>query len=163
MSLSKYIQAAMNNVKDYIAKIYPGCRLLKCAMAPLPTNYMPELDVTPKLDADKATFFLLVTNCCSLFVCELGWITNITEVSALFSHLALHHEGHMEAVFHVFAYPEHQHNANYPAVNLSVFKQCDWKEFYGYVEETVPLNALNPMNVILIFVCLLTLIIQVTS
>ena len=57
MSLSNYIQAAVNNVKDYCAKTYPGHGLLKHATAQLPVNYMPELDVTPELDPDKASFY----------------------------------------------------------------------------------------------------------
>ena len=27
---------------------------------------------------------------------------------------------------------------------MSVFKQCDWKEFYGDVQEAVPLNVPEP-------------------
>ena len=70
--------------------------------------------------------------------------------TALSSHLALPHEGHLDAVFHVFAYLECWHNArivydpNYPDNDMSVFKQCDWKEFYGVVEEAFPLNAPEP-------------------
>ena len=53
-------------------------------------------------------------------------------------------------MFHVFAYLECQHNAqivynpNYPDIDMSVFKQCDWKEFYGDVEEALPLNVPEP-------------------
>ena len=81
---------------------------------------------------------------------KLRCIDIITEVSALSSHLALPCKGHLEAVFHVFAYLEHWHNAqivydpNYPNVDLTVFKQCNWKEFYGHVEEALPLNAPEP-------------------
>ena len=53
-------------------------------------------------------------------------------------------------MFYVFAYLECRHNAqivynpNYPDIDMSVFKQCDWKEFYGNVEEALPLNAPEP-------------------
>ena len=57
MSSSKYIQAAVNNVKDYLAKTYPGHGLLKCATAPLPINSLPELDIMPELDPNKASFY----------------------------------------------------------------------------------------------------------
>ena len=57
MSSSKYIQVAVNNVKDYLAKNYPGHGLPKHATAPLPVNYMLELDITPELDPDKASFY----------------------------------------------------------------------------------------------------------
>ena len=57
MSSSKYIQAAVNNIKDYLAKNYPGHGLPKCATAPLPVNYLLELDMMPELNLDKASFY----------------------------------------------------------------------------------------------------------
>ena len=36
MSSSKYIQSAVRNVKDYLAKKYPGRAWIKRATAPLP-------------------------------------------------------------------------------------------------------------------------------
>jgi hypothetical protein len=149
MSSSKYIQAAVNNVKDYLAKNYPGRGLPKRATAPLPVNYLPELDLTPELNPDKASFYQSQIGVLRWCV-ELGRIDIITEVSALSSHLALPREGHLDAVFHVFAYLERRHNArivydpNYPDIDMSVFKECDWKEFYGDVEEALPLNAPEP-------------------
>ena len=132
MSSSKYIQAVIDNIKDYLAKTYPGHGLPKHATAPLPVNYMLELDITSELDLDKASFYQSQIGV--LWWCvELGCIDIITEVSALSSHLALPREGHLDAVFHVFAYLECWHNAqivydpNYPNIDMSVFKQCDWK------------------------------------
>jgi hypothetical protein len=43
---SKYIQAAIRNVKDYVAKTCPRLKLAKHAMGPFPTGYIPELDMT---------------------------------------------------------------------------------------------------------------------
>ena len=106
MSSSKYIQAAVNNVKDYLAKNYPGHGLPKRATAPLPVNYLPELDLMPELNLDTASFYQSQIGVLRWCV-ELRRIDIITEVSALSSHLALPHEGHLDAVFHVFAYLEH--------------------------------------------------------
>ena len=59
-------------------------------------------------------------------------------------------EGHLEAVFHVFAYLEKKHNARvvfdptYPDIDMTVFKQCDWKHFYGEAVEAIPPNAPEP-------------------
>jgi hypothetical protein len=47
MSSSKYIQAAIRNIKDYVAKTCPGHTLAKQAMGPFPTGYIPELDMMP--------------------------------------------------------------------------------------------------------------------
>ena len=129
MSSSKYIQAAVQNVKDYITKTCPSRGLPKHASAPFPTNYQPELDVTPELNVDQASFYQSQIGVLHWCV-ELGRIDIITKVSALSSFLALPHEGHLEAVFHIFAYLECQHkacivfNLNYPDIDMSVFKQC---------------------------------------
>jgi hypothetical protein len=47
----------------------------------------------------------------------------------------------------MFAYLEKKHNARivfdptYPDLDMSVFKECDWKEFYGNITEAIPPNA----------------------
>ena len=57
----------------------------------------------------------------------------ITEVSTLASHMALPREGHLDAVFHVFAYLKREHNMRtilallYPDIDVSVFHDCDWR------------------------------------
>ena len=59
-------------------------------------------------------------------------------------------EGHLEAVFHMFAYLKNKHNArvifdpSYPNINLLQFKDCDWKGMYGEVKEALPPNAPKP-------------------
>ena len=64
---------------------------------------------------------------------ELGRINMITKVSLLSSFLASPRRGHLEAVFHIFAYLDKRHNARmvfdptYPDIEMSVFKTCDWK------------------------------------
>ena len=45
------------NVKDYLAKKYPGCAWSKRANAPLPSGYELNLDVTPELDAERSSFY----------------------------------------------------------------------------------------------------------
>jgi hypothetical protein len=59
-------------------------------------------------------------------------------------------QGHLDALFHLFAYLEKKHNAQiiydpmYQDIDLRVFKQCDSKQFYGEVKEAIPPNALPP-------------------
>jgi hypothetical protein len=56
-------------------------------------------------------------------------------------------EGHLEAVFHVFAYLGLHHNArvvfdpNYPYVDMGTFINTDWKSMYGDVKEMIPSDA----------------------
>jgi hypothetical protein len=78
---------------------------------------------------------------------ELGHIDIITEVSVLSTYLCLPREGHLEAVFHVFAYLGLNHNARdvfdptYTAVDMDTFIKTDWKSMYGDVKEMIPSDA----------------------
>ena len=57
MNSSKYVQAVVRNVKDFIKRTYPGRSLPKRVTAPFPTGYVPKLDVTPELNVDHATSY----------------------------------------------------------------------------------------------------------
>ena len=65
----------------------------------------------------------------------------------LASHNALPREGHLEVVFHVYAFLKQKDNSRmvfdptYPTSNMSDFKQCDWGQFYGNVKEAMPQNV----------------------
>jgi hypothetical protein len=86
MSSSKYIQAAVWNIKDYNTKTHPGVKLAKQPSGPFLTGYIPELDTMPKLNDKDTTFYQLqigVLHWCM----ELGRVDIITEVSTLSSHL----------------------------------------------------------------------------
>ena len=61
------------------------------------------------------------------------------------SHLALPREGHLEAVFHIFAYLKKNHNSEMvfdpsePDTNMSDFPREDWSlSIYGDVKEDMP-------------------------
>ncbi len=80
--LQQYIQAAVRNIKDYNAKTRPGVKLAKRASRPFPTGYIPELDMTPKLNNKVTTFYQLQIGVLCWCV-ELGRVDIITEVSTL--------------------------------------------------------------------------------
>jgi hypothetical protein len=149
MSSSKYIQAAVRNVKDYVAHTRPGLKLAKRATGPFPTGYILELDMIPKLNNKDTTFYQSQIGVLRWCV-KLGQVDIITEVSTLSSHLALPCEGHLEALLHLFAYLDKKHNAqiifdpSYPTIDMTVFRECDWKHFYGNVHEAILPNAPPP-------------------
>jgi hypothetical protein len=72
---------------------------------------------------------------------ELGRIDIIAEVSMLSTHLCLPREGHLEAVFRVFAKLGLNHNARvlfdptYPSVDMGTFIKTDCKSMYSDVKE----------------------------
>jgi hypothetical protein len=88
MSSSKYIQAAIRNIKDYVANTHPRLKLAKHAMGPFPTGYIQELDTMPQLNDKDATFYQSQIRVLCWCV-ELGQVGIITEVLTLSSHLAL--------------------------------------------------------------------------
>ena len=74
----------------------------------------------------------------------------ITKVSLLYFFLTSQRREHLEAVFHIFAYLDRNHNTRmvfdptYPDIDMSDLKTCDWKEFYGSATEAVPPDAPMP-------------------
>jgi hypothetical protein len=78
----------------------------------------------------------------------MGRLDITTEVSMLAAHTAAPREGHLTAVFHVFAYMKYKHNARliYDPDTLSNWNQLfqEWKAFYGKVKEEIPPNASPP-------------------
>ena len=125
------------------------------------SSYKPELDVTPELDADKANFYQSQVGVLR-WIIEMGRLDITTEVSMLAAHMAAPREGHLRAVYQVFAYLKNKHNARliydptYPRIDRSQFKSDEsWETFYGDVKEAIPPNAPAPRgrSVILQTVC----------
>ncbi len=81
---------------------------------------------------------------------ELGRVDIITEASMLASQLACPRDGHLEAVYRIFAYLDNKHdsrmvfNPTHAEIEMSAFKECDWREFYGDVHEPMPPNMPSP-------------------
>jgi hypothetical protein len=123
--------------------------LAKKASGPFAGGYKPELDESPELDSTRANFYQSQIGILRWYV-ELGRIDIITEVSMLSTYLFSPREGHLEAVFHVFAYLVLHHNARvvfdptYPAVDMGTFIKTDWKSMYGDVKEMIPSDAPIP-------------------
>jgi hypothetical protein len=81
----------------------------------------------------------------------MGRLDITTEVSMLAAHMAMPREGHMTAVYRVFAYLKRKHNARliydsaYPSIDQNLFKHGEeWATFYGDVTEAIPPNAPEP-------------------
>ncbi len=147
-SPSKYVQEAIANVEKHLAET--GRYLpKKKASSPFPTGYQPELDTSPELSPEDASYYQSQIGILRWMV-ELGRVDIITEVSVLASHLALPREGHLEAVFHLFGHLKRKHNSRMifdptpPQIGMAVLKECDWKHFYGELKEAVPPNAPEP-------------------
>ena len=149
-SPSQYVQESVRNVEKYIAdNLHDRWKLPKRAENPFEMGYAPELDDTPCLNPSLASYYQSQIGVLRWMV-ELGRVDINTEVSMLSSQLAMPREGHLEALLHIFAFLKAKHNSRlaldptYPDIDYSVFKQCDWKEFYGDAKEAIPSDAPEP-------------------
>ena len=136
MSAREYVQEAVRIVKDLLAK---EGKTLKTnhVSTPFPTSYRPKLDTTPELGPELAS-------CYSQLIGMLRWAIELSridicyEVSVLSQHLALPRQGHLEMVYHVFAYLNKHENSKFvfdpttvELANPNVFKKVDWSDIYN--------------------------------
>jgi hypothetical protein len=148
MSAKSYIKSAIENIKskdEFNRKLRTG------AHRPMKADYCPEIDVTPILPTTLASYYQGLIGVLR-WTCELGRVDILTEVSMLSSHNALLREGHLEAALDIFAYlKKHQSAAivfddDVPAIDERRFKQFDWSDIYGNVEEALPPNMPAPLG-----------------
>jgi hypothetical protein len=149
ISPAKYIGEAVKTVESYL-ETEDGQKFPNRVSGPFPTDYRPEVDITPELKGEEASYFYSQIGVLRWIV-ELGRIDIITEVSSLASCLALPRRGHLDAVFHLYAYLKKKQDGtivldpSYPDINLSQFNDgADWSNFYGDVKEPIPPNMPTP-------------------
>ena len=103
---TQYVQTAVKNVEEYLAKI--GQSLKAKALDPIPKGYRPEIDVSEELGPEEASYFMSLVGI-TRWIVELGRIDICTEVSMLSSHLALPRREHLDALLHMFVYLKKHH------------------------------------------------------
>jgi hypothetical protein len=151
MSSSKYVNAAVHNVREYLA-ISAGVQTLKKrATVPFPVDYHPEMDATLELSPVMANYYQTQTGVLRWGV-ELGRIDIVTKLSVFASRLCLPREGHLDTVFHLFAHLANNHNVRvvfdrtYPIIDDDSFVTADWKAMYGDIKEALPPDAPVPLG-----------------
>ena len=149
ISLSNYVNEAVKNCEKWIQENMPEHKHSCRASNPFPTDYYPDLDTTAEFDEEQATYYQSQIDILHWIV-ELGRIDIATEVSLLGSHVTLPRKGHLQTVFHIYAYLMKRHNSrlavdpSYPEIDMRVFHHKDWTDFFGDVEEAIPDNAPEP-------------------
>ena len=92
-------------------------------------GYDPELDTSPELDPEAASYYLALIGVLRCMV-ELGKVDIITKVSLLSSHIVLHREGHLYSDVQVVTHVGQRYNlrlvcdSTYPERDHNVFKKC---------------------------------------
>jgi hypothetical protein len=105
--------------------------------------------VSPLLDANSTNFYQQQIGILRWAV-ELGRIDLHYSVASMAQYLVAPHEGHLNQVYHMFAYLK-QHDrsrivmdASRPKVDETRFHKADWHEFYRDAQEPIPPNAPEP-------------------
>jgi hypothetical protein len=144
----KYIKEALKTLENTLAE--KGEKLSEKA-APMPTNYRPELDVTPELTDESANWFQGLIGILRWAV-ELGRVDIAHEVSILSTHLAAPRRGHLMAALHIFGYLKKHNNRSLgmnpgrPVVDESRFVKCDWSDHYPDAIVDKPRNMPKPLG-----------------
>jgi hypothetical protein len=115
-------------------------------MTLLSQGYRPKLDQSQELDNKCGQYYQSLIGVLR-WICELGRIDIMVAVSMLSHHVVSLWEGHLQQVFHLFAYLKHHKRSKMvfddtePVFNDAAFKVCDWSEFYPDAKEAIPHNA----------------------
>ena len=160
MGSKAFIKNAIKVVEALIAKDDPEAKLKTTARNPFPSGYKPELDVTPELNDEMGSRFLQLIGILRWAI-ELGRLDVFVEVSQLSQHQALPRRGHLEALYHIFAYlKKHENGARIvfdpltPNIDERVFNpDADWRDFYGDVAEELPPNMPEPKGKRVVISC----------
>ena len=144
---SIYVQEAVRIYEEYAAKhLRKGYKLLKRADYLFKSGYCPEMDVSPVLGSDKASYYQSLIGVMR-WIIEIGHIDFNIKVSLLSSHSAMPREGLLEAKLHIMGYLKLRHyirlafDPSCPNINHSNFWEFDWIDFYEGAVEAIPPNA----------------------
>jgi hypothetical protein len=132
ISSDTYVRRAVKEVeRRELAKV--GKQLKRKVVSPLASGYRPKLDALPELDKNRASYFASLMGVLRWCI-DLGRINIIVEVNLLARFQACPREGHLEQMFHLFAYLKRYSQSSLvfdwtePSLDMTMFKECDWKE-----------------------------------
>jgi hypothetical protein len=146
LSSEQYIKEAIKNVESYLST---KGRTLRRSNQPMPTSYVPELDITPLLQDDDIHWFQSQISILRWMV-EVGRLDIYINVALLLSYLTSPRVGHLEAVFSIYGYLKSRTKStmvfddDYVNWNPSDFPTYDWTDFYPDAIDEVPPNAPEP-------------------
>jgi Reverse transcriptase (RNA-dependent DNA polymerase) len=146
-----YVKNAIVTVEKLLDEDNEGYMLKNSAKNPFPNNYKPELDATDELDDRLASRYLQLIGICRWAI-EIGRIDIFLETSLLSQYQANPRVGHLEALYHVFAYLKRHpdmgrlaYDPKTPVIDETAFHHtADWHDFYGDVVEELPAKLPAP-------------------
>ena len=144
LSSDLYVKRAVANVERELTDV--GERLSTKVKTPLTPGYRPEMDTSPELDSNRANYYQGLIGVLR-WMCELGRVDILTPVTLLSHFLASPRAGHLEQVFHIFAYLKRYNRSTMvfddtiPTFDESRFKATDWSAYYPNASEVIPPNC----------------------
>ena len=147
MSSDNYLKRALKVVEDELALV--GKSLKRKAISPMASGYRPELDSSPYLNADRASYFMSLMGILRWAI-ELGRIDIMVEAGLLSRFQAAPREGHLEQMFHIMAYLKNHNKSrlvfdhSYPTFDNLNESNVDWQEYYPGAAEPIPPNVPEP-------------------
>ena len=151
MSSTEYVKNAIANVEEQLKR--KRLKLPSRAVTPMKQNYYPEVDDSPELGTSGTTEYQEHIGVLRWAV-ELGRVDILTELSMLSAYQASPRRGHMEQVYHIYAYLKTKpkltlyFNPEYPKINPHWFNNGDsadtFKGQYRDAEEQLPPENMTP-------------------
>jgi hypothetical protein len=136
-----YIKRAITKVERELLQINE--RLCTKTTTPITLGYQLKLDVLDELDPKRSNYYqglIGVLRC----ITKIGRIDILIAVVMLSRHSVAPRRGHLEQVFHIFAYLKQHTRLTLvfdecePLWDESRFVKCDWTEFYPGAAEIEP-------------------------
>jgi hypothetical protein len=149
MSATEYIQNAVKIVEERMTADNVRTFNKRQRKRPYHHNYKPELEVSAELDQNQVTWYQQLIGMLR-WICELGRVDILYEVSKLSSHSALPRMGHLLAAYNVFAYLGTQSKKKLVFddrrvdIDPECFIQSSWNDFYPDPDPKLPPNMLPP-------------------
>ena len=139
LSSSKYVQEAVQNVKNYLRDELGGRTLRKRAPTLFMSEYDPDMDTTKQVSTELATYYQSQIGILCWMV-EMGRIDIVTEGLIIGITCGPPMRGASgSSVPYVHIYFKHKHNSclalepTYPQVHMGDFHEVDWTDFYAEV------------------------------
>ena len=144
-SSDSYCKAAVQNVEIWLEKRKE--RLPTRHACVFPSNWKPELDVTPELLEEDAHYYQQQIGVLRWLV-ELGRVDICTEVSMLAAFSAAPREGHLAAVLHLYGYLKKNTKSKMvfdpTPMDHGPCEAQDWSDFYKPYQEVIPPDQPEP-------------------
>jgi len=143
LSSSKYVKEAVRNIENHLQ---PFNRALPKVQQPLPSNYYPELDITPLFNDEETNQFQSFISILRWIV-ELGCLDIYVHMVMLSLYLMNPRVGHTEALYYIFGYLKSHDRSTmvfddvYLNWNNADFPSFEWTEFYPHAHEDIRPNA----------------------